>query len=227
VFWKRCNLTNSYPRSAIQKLRKSSIVQCLYGVSQNVTNKCGCARLHLSTFKQRIMSVLRKISMARASSLHLVHFHFVTASTLHIPATSAPTLLTMPPILHPRSKSTSTLFTGTLAVSFLVVGLPHLLPCPANPRQFADTIEGPDGQPMRRRRKRKVVAEEGKEADEARKEALAERNKRECPVPKPGGLMGRVMGFREEHREKPMEVVVHELKGRRSGPGSGTTDDTP
>lgn len=128
----------------------------------------------------------------------------------------------MPPILHPRSKSTSTLFTATLAVCFLVVGAPHLLPCPVNPRQYADTIEGPDGQPMKRRRRRKQVTE-GEEVETvsatqlASEQVMAESKKRECPVPKPGGLVGQIMGFKEQDRERPSQILVKEWQGRKAG----------
>lgn len=126
----------------------------------------------------------------------------------------------MPPALHPRSRQTGALFTGTLAVCFLVVGAPHILPCPVNPKQFADTIEGPDGQPMKRRRRRKQPAEDAGseiEAAEAYDALMAEtKRKRECPVPKPGGLVGQVMGFKEQESQKPSQVIVNELHGRRT-----------
>ncbi|OQO12252.1 hypothetical protein B0A48_02893 [Cryoendolithus antarcticus] len=127
----------------------------------------------------------------------------------------------MPPILHPRSRSTSTLFTTTLAVSFLVVGIPHFLPCPVNPRQFADSIEGPEGQPGKRRRRKKCVEDTRERADatgpmeEGGK--MSSRADRECPVPKPGGLVGRIMGFTQREREKPLEVVIKEMKHARHG----------
>ena len=115
----------------------------------------------------------------------------------------------MPPHLHPRSKLTSSLFATTLFFSFAVVGLPHVLPCPAPRIAYADG-ESPDG-PQRRRRRRKCVENDGKEASKAA-EALDESNddgestilsrisgakpKRECPVPKPGGLVGELLGFK-------------------------------
>lgn len=37
---------------------------------------------------------------------------------------------------------------------------------------------------------------------------------RECPVPKPGGLLGQVMGFERQERERPM-VVVKALREKR------------
>lgn len=137
----------------------------------------------------------------------------------------------MPPALHPRSRQTGALFTGTLAVCFLVVGAPHILPCPVNPKQFADTIEGPDGQPIRRRRRRKQATEEGgsdADAAESYDALMAEtKKKRECPVPKPGGLVGQVMGFKETESQRPSQVIVRELQARRIGNRSLEDSDAP
>ena len=41
------------------------------------------------------------------------------------------------------------------------------------------------------------------------------RPKRECPVPRPGGLVGQIMGFERTEREAPTEVVVKTLKTRK------------
>lgn len=126
--------------------------------------------------------------------------------------------------LHPRSRTTSTLFTTTLAISFLVVGIPHLLPCPVDRRQFADTVEMPDG--TIRRRRRKVPVEEGvePEAEVTDTSSTKERPKRECPVPKPGGLVGQIMGFEEKERVTPAEVIVQSLPSRKER-GSGMKDE--
>ncbi|KAG6986749.1 hypothetical protein G7Y79_00073g098480 [Physcia stellaris] len=71
---------------------------------------------------------------------------------------------TMPPhpSLHPRSRLTTSLFTSTLLLSFLVVGMPHILPCP-RPR-----VEYSDEDPRCRRKKSgsqsyRVVDEQGLE----------------------------------------------------------------
>jgi cytochrome c oxidase assembly factor 2 len=137
----------------------------------------------------------------------------------------------MPPALHPRSRQTGALFTGTLAVCFLVVGAPHILPCPVNPKQFADTIEGPDGQPIKRRRRRKQGTEDsGSEADgaEAYDALMSEsKKKRECPVPKPGGIVGQVMGFKEQESPRPTQVIVKELQGRRTQHKHVEGNETP
>ncbi|KAK5129322.1 hypothetical protein LTR08_003602 [Meristemomyces frigidus] len=127
--------------------------------------------------------------------------------------------------LHPSSRTTGTLFTGTLAVCFLVVALPHLLPCPVDRRQFAETIEMPDGTVRRRRRKTQhvgVAAVDTPLENEGAVLALAEdrrseaKPKRECPVPKPGGLVGKVMGFEQRGRERPTEVVLQMPRARKT-----------
>lgn len=121
----------------------------------------------------------------------------------------------MPPHLHPRSRLTSSLFLTTLFASFFVVVLPHALPCPAPRIALADeVVVGEDGR--RRRRKRKSVegAEETTEAnvvkteifkpeiageedmDDISQQAKERRLRRECPLPKPGGKMGELLGFK-------------------------------
>ncbi|KAI1074968.1 hypothetical protein F5B20DRAFT_420628 [Whalleya microplaca] len=118
----------------------------------------------------------------------------------------------MPPHLHPRSRMTSSLFATTVAASFFVVGLPHILPCPAPRVTYADSSTSPDGT-KRRRRRRPQPAEvkdglaqfEGTSEDFERiaanggdmtaAGARRRRKERECPVPKPGGVIGELMGF--------------------------------
>ncbi|KAI3323430.1 hypothetical protein HD806DRAFT_535255 [Xylariaceae sp. AK1471] len=126
---------------------------------------------------------------------------------------------TMPPHLHPRSRMTSSLFATTVAASFLVVGLPHILPCPAPRVAYADSAS-PDGSRRRTRRrspqqttqvKDGIAQFEGvKDNSSSRSEGTetstmtgtAPRGKRECPVPKPGGVIGELMGFKkEEHSD--------------------------
>ncbi|KAL4975375.1 hypothetical protein BDW66DRAFT_68919 [Aspergillus desertorum] len=124
----------------------------------------------------------------------------------------------MPPHLHPRSRSTTGLFAGTLLASLVVVGIPHLFPCPAPRTTFADSemIIGPDGQLIhrvrRRRRKDIDTIAQGENvlhhkpttaADEEvttflQLEEEAEQYAapgRECPVPKPTGIIGDLLGF--------------------------------
>ncbi|KAL4785553.1 hypothetical protein BJX76DRAFT_324119 [Aspergillus varians] len=120
----------------------------------------------------------------------------------------------MPPHLHPRSRSTTGLFAGTLLASLLVVGIPHVFPCPAPRRTFADsemiiTADGQQIQRVRRRRRKDVdtIAQEGNILPQTSDEEvstflqLEEEAKllsapgRECPVPKPTGMIGNLLGF--------------------------------
>ncbi|KAJ5246214.1 alpha-1-3-mannosyltransferase [Penicillium chermesinum] len=127
----------------------------------------------------------------------------------------------MPPHLHPRSRSTLGLFTGTLIASLVVVGLPHVFPCPSPRRTFADSemIMTADGQHIsrvRRRRRRDIETETEPETETARPDQpspapvedevstffqmeaeakrLAQLN-HQCPVPKPRGIIGELLGF--------------------------------
>lgn len=138
----------------------------------------------------------------------------------------------MPPNLHPRSRLTSSLFATTLLASFLVVGIPHLIPCPTPRVAYADEPTNPDGTRRRRRRRRRCAQdadpatmttgqqqhaaststegpksstfdvfadnEEDDFVDEDRSEGgrKPRRVRRECPVPKPGGIIGETLGFK-------------------------------
>ncbi|KAI0876244.1 hypothetical protein GGS24DRAFT_498981 [Hypoxylon argillaceum] len=137
----------------------------------------------------------------------------------------------MPPHLHPRSRMTSSLFATTVAASFLVVGLPHLLPCPAPRVTYADSSASPDGGGRRRPRRRSSQqtaevrdgiaqfegaandgSKSGGEAGQSPMTSTAPRGKRECPVPKPSGVIGELIGFKkEEHGSK---------RTSRSAPGN-------
>ncbi|KAI0470251.1 hypothetical protein F4859DRAFT_486133 [Xylaria cf. heliscus] len=124
----------------------------------------------------------------------------------------------MPPHLHPRSRMTSSLFATTVAASFIVVGLPHILPCPAPRVAYADAASA-DGSRRRARRRSPQQTTEVKDgiaqfeavggSNSSRGEGAAEasaltstapRGKRECPVPKPGGVIGELIGFKKEER---------------------------
>ncbi|KAK0627127.1 hypothetical protein B0T14DRAFT_422338 [Immersiella caudata] len=111
-----------------------------------------------------------------------------------------------PPHLHPRSRMTSSLFATTVIASFFVVALPHVLPCPAPRVVYADG-EMPDGATRRRRKKRPettdttngvvqfpVTSNVDGDDDSTGKAAAS---KRECPVPKPSGMLGELLGFRK------------------------------
>ncbi|OKL56194.1 hypothetical protein UA08_08485 [Talaromyces atroroseus] len=152
----------------------------------------------------------------------------------------------MPPILHPRSRSTSSLFAATMVASFVIVGLPHLFPCPAPRRTLADSqmeMTADGQQILRPRRRRKTsdspdVMQHSRETIpngatqftesateeastfyqmEAEAESLA-RIGRECPVPKPRGIVGQLLGFSnnsnntidgQQQTSKPT-ITVHE-----------------
>ncbi|CZS88426.1 hypothetical protein WAI453_010772 [Rhynchosporium graminicola] len=110
----------------------------------------------------------------------------------------------MPPHMHPRSRLTSSLFATTLFASFFVVALPHILPCPAPRVTYAD-----HGTPQtrRKRRRRKCPADEDESSGVVKDLSTTEesgdvieamglrKQKRECPVPKPSGLVGEIMGL--------------------------------
>lgn len=127
----------------------------------------------------------------------------------------------MPPHLHPRSTYTSSLFATTLFASFFVVALPHVLPCPAPRVAYADanpnsnsngqSSDGESKQPQRRRRKRRCVPEDEANGTPTTTTPSGEvdrdangimMRKRECPVPKPPGLIGEILGLRSERAER-------------------------
>ncbi|KDB26337.1 hypothetical protein H109_01859 [Trichophyton interdigitale MR816] len=153
--------------------------------------------------------------------------------------------------LHPRSRSTMSLFTATLLASFLIVGVPHVFPCPAPRRALADSeiIVTADGQQIRRKRRRKepvpaagetvlsssdqlagqsvlgsaatnimnqtpaVGRELREQAVEFRQmEAEAkelEKAARECPVPKPKGILGQLLGFGADKNDQLKAGASH------------------
>lgn len=139
-------------------------------------------------------------------------------------------LLIMPPHLHPRSRSTTGLFAGTLLASLLVVGMPHLFPCPAPRRTLADsemtiTADGQQVPRMRRRRRKEIDSESDvprpdhptpsgavdeevstffQMEEEAQKLAHVSR---ECPVPKPKGLLGELLGFRNARPSEQQQTT--------------------
>lgn len=132
----------------------------------------------------------------------------------------------MPPHLHPRSLTTTSLFGTTLLVSFLVVGMPHIIPCPAPRIAFAEGEQisiSEDGRGRRRRRRRKE--DEGQEDSTSEEESvrLLDQKKelikkaRECPVPKPMGIIGSMLGSGkgEEEVAMPPKVRVETRKAER------------
>lgn len=110
------------------------------------------------------------------------------------------------------------LFTGCLAVSFLVVGMPHLLPCPVDRRQYSEG--GP------RRAKRKIDHDPLNPSDDTmaylRQQdfSASSRRDRECPVPKPIELVKRSLGIAagtadQTPTQQRVVVVQPRTKGER------------
>jgi cytochrome c oxidase assembly factor 2 len=107
------------------------------------------------------------------------------------------------------------IFTGTLAVSFLVVGLPHLLPCPVPRRAFA---EGEVPEELRQRRRRRKFVDGEANSEQIQAEIILDK-RRECPVPKPGGLVGQVLGFeKHENGGQLPDVRIESASDRRRRP---------
>ena len=136
----------------------------------------------------------------------------------------------MTPHLHPRSHLTTSLFGTTLLVSFLVVGMPHIVPCPAPRVKFADSDFEITEDGKRRRRRPAVGSEESAGGDKGdlalpvipEEEKLAMRRKSHgCPVPKPSGIIGEVLGFKKEETAKKAQRPRIETKivspSRRDG----------
>ncbi|KAK4231372.1 hypothetical protein QBC38DRAFT_246990 [Podospora fimiseda] len=101
-----------------------------------------------------------------------------------------------PPHLHPRSRMTSSLFATTVVASFFVVALPHILPCPAPRRALADG-EMPEKRTRRRRKLDVTISEDGivQFQGQSGENKSTQAAVRECPVPKPGGILGEWLGF--------------------------------
>ncbi|KAI4117751.1 MAG: hypothetical protein LQ345_002080 [Seirophora villosa] len=126
----------------------------------------------------------------------------------------------MPSHLHPRSRTTTSLFGLTLAASFLVVGMPHIVPCPVPRTQFADTEITEDGKRRRRRRisvenpdaessvsPSHTTVEQDVAMTEEERDALTKKA-HECPVPKPGGRIGEMLGFMKDERKQSKSLQV-------------------
>ncbi|TLS28763.1 hypothetical protein PpBr36_01044 [Pyricularia pennisetigena] len=123
-----------------------------------------------------------------------------------------------PPHLHPRSRMTSSLFATTVVASFFVVALPHVLPCPAPRRVFADgdmeTMVDANGRTLRRRRrmpldpevKDGIVQFDAMSSPIDSSESESESNTgRACPIPKPGGKVGELLGFTRKQQQSQDE----------------------
>jgi cytochrome c oxidase assembly factor 2 len=101
-------------------------------------------------------------------------------------------------------------------ISFLVVAAPHVLPCPVDPRTLADSAD-PTGENRRRRRRRIPEGETSEDnlSEEKRRRQLMEEKlaaKRECPVPKPGGLIGQVLGVHGEDKEEQHSSIMQRVE---------------
>lgn len=132
-----------------------------------------------------------------------------------------------PPHLHPRSRLTTSLFGTTLLVSFLVVGMPHILPCPAPRLAFADGETTADDGPKRRRRRPRQrspsedLSGESEEDPPATRipdeKTKSEEHAHQCPVPKPRGLVGEMLGFGRGEKDAPrprVRVETRDEEGR-------------
>jgi cytochrome c oxidase assembly factor 2 len=115
----------------------------------------------------------------------------------------------MPPHLHPRSRMTSSLFATTVVASFFVVAMPHLLPCPVPATRYADgeIMVDENGKRKRWRRKQAEDSKDGivqfTQSTEDGSCDSSQRARRECPVPKPGGMLGEWLGFHKVETDNP------------------------
>lgn len=113
-------------------------------------------------------------------------------------------------------------------VSFLVVAAPHLIPCPVDPRTLADSAD-PTGE-NRKRRRRKVLDDDS--STDSMSEELRRRKQledklspqRECPVPKPGGLIGQVLGLKNEEQEVEPVSITKRIERAMCKPWSKNDD---
>ncbi|OAX84328.1 hypothetical protein ACJ72_01298 [Emergomyces africanus] len=146
--------------------------------------------------------------------------------------------------------------------SLVIVGIPHLFPCPVPRHAFADSemIMSSDGQQKLVRKRRRKLVEPQQPAPDASDpentavvavkprtattpaERLSSRQqgpfdeeimkfrgmeeearnianiKRECPVPKPGGVVGQLLGFNKRDEGKGRDGIPRaDIPGRESG----------
>ncbi|TIA04218.1 hypothetical protein D6C82_01152 [Aureobasidium pullulans] len=131
--------------------------------------------------------------------------------------------ITMVAHLHPRSRSTMSLFSGCLAICFAVVAAPHVLPCPVDKTQLNDSPPA-DGEPRRRRRRKQAAPSPDSDLQNDNDMSQLDRPKRECPVPKPSGLIGQVMGFKPQEQRQNPTVIIQTLRERHARQDSGSSD---
>ena len=134
----------------------------------------------------------------------------------------------MTPHLHPRSRMTTSLFGTTLLVSFAVVSVPHILPCPAPRVRLADAELETEGHRGKRRRPEMQTGQDNIEDREGNQTIVSTaipdeeiRKMRqlghECPVPKPSGFIGRILGFGspDADRSAPQKVEPAKIEVRQ------------
>ncbi|TKA39387.1 hypothetical protein B0A54_10406 [Friedmanniomyces endolithicus] len=87
----------------------------------------------------------------------------------------------------------------------------------------------PDGTIKRRRRRAPdTMPEETTLAEEVDTVQSEGRPKRECPVPKPGGLVRQMMGLEQKAREPVPQVIVQSLRAHgKTRQGGGDDADEP
>lgn len=107
--------------------------------------------------------------------------------------------------------------------------MPHILPCPAPRVNFADSdFEVLEDGRRRRRRSSEVSIEDGSSTERRKQmpihisegeKAVMRKKAHECPVPKPPGIIGRVLGFQGEdcrgEQSRPRIVTQKVSKTRK------------
>lgn len=105
-------------------------------------------------------------------------------------------------------------------VSFLVVAMPHIVPCPVPRMKLADEESELLEDGRSRRRKKNRGPDETGAPDESlgngqlssleEQRAAMRRKAHECPVPKPGGPIGRLLGVTPGSSEvqRPNTVIA-------------------
>lgn len=95
-----------------------------------------------------------------------------------------------------------------------------MLPCPAPRQIYAD-----DGTPLRKRRRRKVencpVKDVEMEEESGDETEMKKGTGRECPIPKPGGIVGSILGFKDTGADNARTEVKVEGREERSSGGEG------
>ena len=107
---------------------------------------------------------------------------------------------------------TSSLFATTVLASFFVVALPHVFPCPVPRTKYADGEVVVDENGRRKRWRRIDTPQVTDGIVQFNQDTLddsnngASKSRRECPVPKPGGMLGEWLGFHKTENESPRRI---------------------